>query len=207
MSNPNEIKIDPQPADESAGSDSAAAVEDAEAGDAVASVELQAAADEAEAPEPDLAQRLRIAEDTAQQHFNEMLRARAEVDNVRKRGQRDLERARKYALERIMGDMLEVRDSLERAQEAGADEAATVAHLREGTALTLKLLTQVLAKHGLTEVDPLGERFNPELHEAISVFATEEHEPDTVVQVVQKGYLLNDRLIRAARVVVAAAPG
>ncbi len=202
MSNPNEIKIDHEPAeDPSVPEQSAPAVEQSAGGG-----EAPTGAAEAQA-ESDLEQRASIAEETAQQHFNDLLRARAELDNVRKRGQRDLERARKYALERIMADLLGVRDSLERAQEAGADEAVTVEHLKEGTELTLKLLTQVLAKHGLSEVDPLGERFNPELHEAISVYQTDEHEADTVVQVVQKGYLLNDRLIRAARVVVAAAPG
>ena len=85
--------------------------------------------------------------------------------------------------------------------------AATVESVREGAALTLKSLEQVFAKFGIKEVSPVGQAFDPEHHEAISTVPTDEHEPNTVIEVVQKGYLLNDRLLRPARVVVAALPG
>ncbi len=190
MSDPNEIELEQEPAE-----------------DAAAQPEPDSGGNGQDAPAPDLEERLRLAEETAEERLQEMLRARAEVENARKRGYREIERARKYALERFMADMLEVRDSLERAHEAAEDETVTVEHLKEGTELTFRLLKKVLDKHGLQEIDPEGERFDPERHEAISVLPTDEHEPDTVVQVVQKGYVLNDRLIRAARVIVAAAPG
>lgn len=133
----------------------------------------------------------------------EVLRTRAEMENLRKRNARDMDKARKFALERIMGDLLDVTDGLERGMQAADGEQLTVEQLLEGTALTLKSLQQVLNKHGLVEIDPVGERFNPEHHEALSMVSTDDQEPETVVTVVQKGYLLNERLLRPARVLVA----
>jgi molecular chaperone GrpE len=133
----------------------------------------------------------------------EALRIRAEMENLRKRNARDMDRARKFALERIMGDLLNVTDSLERGLQAADGDELTVEHLVEGTSLTLKSLQQVLEKHGLVEIDPLGERFDPEHHEALSMVPTDKQKPETVVTVVQKGYLLNERLLRPARVLVA----
>ena len=133
----------------------------------------------------------------------EVLRTRAEMENLRKRNARDMDKARKFALERIMGDLLDVTDGLERGMQAADGEQLTVEQLLEGTALTLKSLQQVLNKHGLVEIDPVGERFNPEHHEALSMVPTDDQEPETVVTVVQKGYSLNERLLRPARVLVA----
>ena len=137
---------------------------------------------------------------------NEMLRVRAEADNVRKRAARDAEHARKFALERFMGDLLDVKDSLERGLEAAAGEDASVTQLREGTELTLKMLSKVLDKYALVELDPTGEAFDPELHEALSMLPSPDHQPNTVVSVIQKGYRLNERLLRPARVIVAQEP-
>lgn len=136
----------------------------------------------------------------------EALRVRAEMENLRKRNARDMDKARKFALERIMGDLLNVTDSLERGMQAADGEQLSVEQLIEGTSLTLKSLHQVLGKHGLVEIDPLGEKFDPEQHEALSMVPTNEHKPETVVTVVQKGYLLNERLLRPARVLVARQP-
>jgi molecular chaperone GrpE len=133
-----------------------------------------------------------------------MLRMQAEMENLRKRLIRDLERSRRRALEDFMNDLLPVRDSLQRGLEAAEDENATVESLREGKALILKMLGKAMADHGLEEIDPVGETFDPQRHEAISMFASPDHPRDTVIEVVQKGYQLNDRLIRPARVVVSA---
>ncbi len=136
---------------------------------------------------------------------DEALRARAEMDNVRKRAARDADNARRFALEKFMGDMLDVTESLERGLLAAEGDQATVEQLLEGTRLTSRMLEKVLTKHGLEEVIPENEPFDPERHEALSLIPTDEFDPDTVVQVVQKGYLLNGRLLRPARVLVAKA--
>lgn len=168
----------------------------------VESIEESPAA--AEVDEQEVVQRsLEEALAEAAKQQEEALRIRAEMENLRKRNARDMDRARKFALERIMGDLLNVTDSLERGLQAAEGEQLTVEQLIEGTSLTLKSLQQVLDKHGLVELDPLGERFDPEQHEALSMVPTNEQEPETVVTVVQKGYLLNERLLRPARVLVA----
>lgn len=135
------------------------------------------------------------------ENWEKYLRAAAELENVRKRAARDVENARKYALERFCGELLDVRDSLEIGL-AAADEADEHA-LREGSEATLKQLSSTMERFGVVEVDPEGEPFDPERHEAMTVQPSSEVEPGSVLTVVQKGYLLNGRLLRPARVVVA----
>lgn len=135
---------------------------------------------------------------------DQLLRARAEVENQRKRGERAVDEARKFALQAFVRDLLPVKDNLERglevvAQDAG-DEAAA---LREGIRMTLQLWSELLASSGVVEIDPLGQSFDPNVHEALSIHSSSEATPNTVVEVAQKGYLLNGRLIRPARVIVA----
>ena len=137
------------------------------------------------------------------EHQEAMLRLRAEMENLRKRNLREVENARKFALERFMGDLLEVRDSLERGLDAVAAGDATLEQLKEGKELTHRMLVKAMTQHGLVELNPEGEKFDPEKHEAMSLVPSESVEPDTIVTVVQKGYMLNDRLIRPARVLVA----
>ena len=156
-------------------------------------------------PAPDLSVELEKAQKEAQRAIDESLRARAEMDNVRKRAARDVERARTFALEKFMGDMVDVVDSLERGLAAADGEQVTVEQMKEGTELTFKMLDKVLAKHGLEVVEPADEPFDPERHEAMSLIPTNECAPNTVVQVVQKGFVLNGRLLRPARVLVAKA--
>lgn len=127
------------------------------------------------------------------------LRERAELDNQRKRLQRDVELARKFANERLLGDLLPVIDSLEAGLAAAPADAGAV---REGMELTLRQLLKVAADHGLKAVDPVGQPFNPDQHQAMSMVDSPEHPPGHVVQVYQKGWLLNDRLLRPALVVV-----
>lgn len=164
---------------------------------------------EAEEPEDEVS-RLRGALDEASseldRHREAMLRMQAEMENLRKRMAREQEKSRKFALERLMKDLLQVRDSLERGLEVG-DEAATVDGLREGKALTLKVLNKVMADHGLEVIDPLGQPFDPEWHEAMTVAPSKDHDENTVIEVLQKGFKLHDRLVRPARVVVSTKPG
>lgn len=148
---------------------------------------------------------LAAAEGELAQHREAMLRMQAEMENLRKRLIRDLEKSRRFALEHIMKDLLQVRDSLERGVEM-TDAATTAEALREGKELTLKMLGKVLADHGLEEIDPRGEPFNPELHEAMTMQPSAEVPENTVLEVLQKGYRLHDRLIRPARVVVSRQP-
>jgi molecular chaperone GrpE len=132
---------------------------------------------------------------------DETLRERAELENQRKRLARDVELARKFANERLLSDLLPVLDSLDAGLGAASGDDASA--LRAGLDLTLKQLLKVAADNGLTVVDPVGEAFNPDLHQAISQADAAGAAPGSVVQVFQKGYLLNDRLLRPALVVVA----
>lgn len=133
-----------------------------------------------------------------------LLRERAEIENQRKRLQRDLEQARKFANERLLGDLLPVCDGLERGI---AVESADIKAMREGLDLTLKALLKVAESNGLKQVDPLGAAFNPELHQAVSMVDAPQAAANTVVSVMQKGYVLNDRLLRPALVMVAKGAG
>jgi molecular chaperone GrpE len=142
------------------------------------------------------------ADARANENWDRYLRAAAELENVRKRTSRDVENARKFALERFGKELLSVRDTLEMG--LAAAENATVESLIEGKNATLKLLTTVMSQFGIEEIDPAGEPFDPEFHEAISVQPSDKVEPGSVVTVVQKGYSLNGRLLRPAMVIVAA---
>ncbi len=149
----------------------------------------------------DLAAALAAAEEKARENWDRYLRAAAETENVRKRATRDVENARRYALENFGRDLLAVKDSLEMGLQAA--ENADAAALLEGKAATLKLLATTLERFGIVEVDPAGAPFDPEFHEAMTMQPSADAEPGTVLTVVQKGYLLNGRLLRPAMVVVA----
>ena len=154
-------------------------------------------------PAPDLEMELQEARDEAASHLDDFLRARAELENLSKRSARDLENAHKFGLERFMTELLPVKDSVELGLSAAGDGEADADKLREGLTLTLKLFDAASEKFGLQEVNPEGQSFDPEYHQAMSIQAAEGVEPGTVVTVVQKGYLLNDRLLRPAMVIVA----
>ncbi|MGV8958777.1 MAG: nucleotide exchange factor GrpE [Stenotrophomonas sp.] len=130
----------------------------------------------------------------------ESLRERADLDNQRKRVARDIEQARKFANEKLLGELLPVFDSLDAGLNAAGAEPSP---LREGLELTYKQLLKVAADNGLSLLDPAGQVFNPDHHQAISQVDADGAVPGSVVQVFQKGYLLNDRLLRPALVVVA----
>lgn len=156
--------------------------------------------EEFEAVQRDLDQALAKADE----HWKLYLGAHAEMENLRKRAERDVQNAHKFALERFFGELLPARDSLELGLAATSD-AVDIARLREGVELTLKQLAAAMEKFGTRELNPLGARFNPNEHEAMAMLPTDQAEPNTVVQVLQKGYLLNERLLRPAKVIVAQA--
>lgn len=148
----------------------------------------------------DLEQQLTLAEQKAHENWEKAARAMAEVDNIRRRTEREVANAHRYALEKFVGALLPVVDSLDQALQLATQHGDDA--MREGLELTMKLFIDVLDKHGVKQIDPLGEVFNPQLHEAMSIQPSDSAEPNTVLAVFQKGYLLNDRVIRPARVIV-----
>src|ERR1700752_3933533 len=132
-----------------------------------------------------------------------MLRERAELENQRKRLQRDLKQARRFANEKLLADLLPVLDNLERGL---AVEGSDYAGLRSGVELTQRELARIVDANGLKLIDPVGQPFDPERHQAMSLVPSGEHQPNTVLSVMQKGYVLNERLLRPALVVVSKAP-
>jgi molecular chaperone GrpE len=136
----------------------------------------------------------------------QVLRAHADAQNTRRRAEQDVEKARKFALEKFVADLLPVADNLERAIAAGDAENETQKAVLEGVALTLKSLQDALKKYKVEVVDPAGEPFDPQLHQAMTMVPNPDMEPNTVMDVFQKGYTLNGRLVRPAMVVVSSAP-
>ncbi|MGL5292167.1 MAG: nucleotide exchange factor GrpE [Vibrionaceae bacterium] len=134
-----------------------------------------------------------------------VLRARADVDNMRRRSEQEVDKARKFALERFAGELLPVIDNLERALEVGDLQNEALKPMQEGVALTLKTMLSVVQKFGLKVIDPHGEPFNPDWHQAMSIQESAEHAPNTVMLVMQKGYELNGRVLRPAMVMVSKA--
>ncbi len=183
-----EEEIKQQPASE-AEIDAGEQVEDADA-DADAEAEAEAEVSE-----------LEQAQAKANENWDRYLRTAAELENVRKRAARDVENAHRFALERFSKQLLAVRDSLEMG--LAAADSASVESLLQGSEATLKILGTTMQQFGIEEVDPAGEPFDPEFHEAISMQPSDDVEPGSVVTVVQKGYSLNGRLLRPAMVIVA----
>lgn len=174
-----------------------------ESDEPVVEPEAEAGTEEREPSSPEEA--LAAVEEDLARHRDAMLRMQAEMENLRKRLLRDVDKSRKFALERIMKDLLEVRDSMERGL-AVADDSATVDSLREGQELTLKMFSKVMQDHELEVIDPAGQPFDPEWHEAMTVLPSADVDENTVLEVLQKGFKLHDRLIRPARVVVSKKP-
>ncbi len=172
-----------------------------------AEADQQQPAAETRTPE-ELTLLLEDARSKADEHWDQLVRTQAQLDNLRKRHERELENAHKFALERFVNELLPVRDSMEMGLAAAQEESSTIDHLREGTALTLKLFSDVMEKFNVVQIDPEGQPFDPELHQAMSMQRRSDVPPNTVVVVVQKGYTLNGRLVRPAMVIVSqAAPG
>lgn len=158
----------------------------------------------------DLTLLLEDARAKADEHWNQLLLAKAETENVRRRARQDTENAHKFGLEKFALELLPVKDSLEmglaavEADPTTSDEAR-LAQLRQGTELTLKMLSAAMEKFGIEALNPIGDSFDPALHQAMTLQESADHKPNTVIAVMQKGYLLNERLIRPAMVVVSKA--
>lgn len=162
-----------------------------------------AASAEVEDNEESIEVQLDKAQLTIKDYWDQMIRLRAEIENNRKRAERDVENAHKYALKNFAENLIPVVDSMEMGQAAANTETASLESIREGTELTTNMLMQVLERSGVQQIDPIGEKFDPEKHQAISMVESADAESNSVIEVMQKGYLLNDRLIRPAMVIVA----
>ena len=149
---------------------------------------------------------LEDARGKADEHWDQVVRLQAQIDNLRKRSERELANAHKFALEGFVNELLPVKDSLEMGLAAFDVEGADTDTLREGVELTLQMLANAMDKAAIKEVNPQDERFDPEFHQAMSTQQRDDVEPNTVVTVVQKGYTLNGRLVRPAMVIVSKAP-
>lgn len=149
-----------------------------------------------------LESQLEDAQKKASDNWDMFLRSKAEIDNLRRRNQIDLEKAHKYGVEKLVNELLPVIDSMDMglaAQDANAES------MREGMELTMNMLNTMMEKLGIEVIDPMNETFDPEKHQAMTMQPSAEVEPNTVIAVMQKGYLLNERLIRPAMVMVSKA--
>ena len=172
--------------------------------EAVESTESETA-ESTESEEVSLETQLADAQAKADENWDQLMRTKAEMENIRRRSEKELSNARKYALEKFAQELLPVIDSMEMGLAAAQDENADVRKLREGTEMTLKMFETAIDKFGIKSVHPHGEEFNPEHHQAMTMLDSQEHEPNMIIDVMQKGYLLNERLVRPAMVVVSSA--
>ena len=180
-------------------------VNEAVEGEIETAAELEENAAETENGESTLETQLAEAQAKADDNWDQLVRAKAEMENIRRRSERELANAHKYALEKFAQELLPVIDSMEMGVAAAQDENADVSKLREGTEMTLKMFENAIEKFGIKGVHPKGEEFNPEHHQAMTMIDSQEHEPNMIIDVMQKGYLLNERLVRPAMVVVSSA--
>ncbi len=155
-----------------------------------------------------LLQSVAVLQATIDEQKESVMRAQAEMQNVRRRAERDVENAHKFALDKFSSDLLPIIDSLERAMDAAESvETEAVKGMKDGIELTLKMFVDTLAKHGIEQLNPTGEPFNPEFHQAMSMVPNPDMEPNSVMAVMQKGYRLHGRLVRPAMVVVSKSVG
>ncbi len=159
--------------------------------------------------EEELTEQIKQAEQKAEENWELLLRTRAEMDNLRRRTEKDLENAHKFALEKFVTELLPILDSMEMgmAVEENGNPEDTVKALKEGIEMTVNMMKKAFEKFNIKVIDPLNEKFDPELHQAMSMQPSDEVEPNTVIAVMQKGYTLNDRLVRPAMVMVSKASG
>ena len=151
-------------------------------------------------------EQLATATQKAKENWDRFVRAQAELENLKRRSEKELQNAHKFALEKFSRELLSVVDSLELGLQAATLDDSDVQKLREGMELTHKQLMTVLEKFGIRGIDPVSEKFNPEMHQAMAMQPSETEAPNTIIKVFQKGYLLNERLLRPAMVIVAQSP-
>ena len=174
-------------------------------GDVPGAGTMAEAADASPGEDVEASAALAAAQAEAEAERERALRVAAELENVRRRAERDVENAHRYGVERFARELLGVKDSLEMGLKS-ANEAGDAAAVVDGLMATLKLLGQCFEKHGIEEIDPAGDAFDPEAHEAMATQPSDEVPANSVLMVVQKGYRLHERLLRPARVIVARAP-
>ena len=153
--------------------------------------------------EESIERQLERTQETVKDYWDQIMRLKAEMENNRKRAIRDIENAHKFALKNFTEALLPVIDSMDMGQQAAAAENASLKSIIEGTNMTETMFAQVLEKHGLKRLNPVGEKFDPEQHQAISMIEDKNVKSDHVISVMQKGFSLNDRLVRPAMVIVA----
>lgn len=156
-----------------------------------------------EAVADDIDAMLQEARDEAAAHKDMALRLQADMENLRRRTRIDIENAHKFALEKFVDALIPAMDSMEMGLDAAQQEEANIESIREGLEMTFKQMIDILQNFNVERVDPLNEAFDPQLHEAMTMVPSPEHDSNTVMQVIQKGYRLNERLVRPARVIVA----
>ncbi|SMM97701.1 Heat shock protein GrpE [uncultured Candidatus Thioglobus sp.] len=152
--------------------------------------------------EDDLKTQLEEAQQSAKDNWDKVLRAQAEMENLKRRNAKDLENAHKFALDGFVKALLEVKDSLSMGLKTASDERATIESIIEGLSMTDKVFLSTLEKFGVKSIEPTGEVFNPEFHEAVTMLPMPDKQSNTVLEVVQTGFTLNDRLVRPAMVIV-----
>lgn len=194
-----------EPVEELSQAEQAAREEAADGAAEVAAAEAEAApeANQGPGPEEELAQLRDELAQTRKALSEADLRAQAEIQNMRRRMEREVANAHKFAVEKFAGDIISVADSLERGLAALNAEDEAQAPARQGIELTLKLLLDVFGRFNIEQINPPGQAFNPDLHEAMAMVPSPDAEPNSVIEVLEKGYALNGRLLRPARVVVA----
>ncbi|MFT5225606.1 MAG: molecular chaperone GrpE [Polaribacter sp.] len=163
-------------------------------------VEVNASADN---EEESIEQQLEKTQETVKDYWDQIMRLKAEMENNRKRAIRDVENAHKFALKNFTEALLPVIDSMDMGQQAAAAENASLENIVEGTNMTTTMFVQVLEKHGLKRLNPVGEKFDPEQHQAISMIEDKNVKSNHIISVMQKGFSLNERLVRPAMVIVA----
>ncbi len=150
----------------------------------------------------DLESQLEEAQQSAKDNWDKLLRSQAEMENLKRRTTKDLENAHKFALEGFVKALLEVSDSLTMGLKSAQDEKATLENTTEGLELTMKVFNSTLEKFGVESINPIDEKFDPDLHEAVTMVPMPDKKPNTVLEVVQTGFTLNGRLVRPALVIV-----
>lgn len=160
---------------------------------------------EQQAVEHDIDTLLAQTRQESTQHYDNLLRLQADMDNLRRRTEREIDQAKKFAVERIINDLIPVLDSMEMGLQASAQAANDQDTIRQGLEMTLKMFQDVMGRFHVESLDPTGQKFNPQEHEAMTMQPSADHEPNTVILTIQKGYKLHGRVVRPARVIISAA--
>lgn len=173
-----------------------------EINEALSEEEIEAQDDEIGESVDEAGETVEVGETEEQKLKDQLIRAHAQMENIKRRAERDVQAAHKFASEKLLKELLPIMDSLEHAIDAAGDQKEEMKAMLEGLELTHKMFMDTLQKFGVQPINPVNEPFNPNEHEAMTMAPSEEHKPNTVITVIQKGYILHDRVVRPARVIV-----